>query len=191
MGRLSALSRHLAPPATADAPFERAALSAAELRELSLRGWSRCEADLAQLRYLAAAMAARGEPVDVESLHKEGLSQGVQLLKNGANPYYRNMLLSPHADRDWLLGSCSKRLAAATNPPALRNPDAPVLWGADEWQAMQRRQAEEDIFDWHKVLEQFDREQCALVAATTLGCSLSGLLCDLLSPSTALPMLHS
>lgn len=72
--------------------------------------------------------------------------------------YYRNTLLSPFADRDWLLNSDSQRLAAATNPPCLRNPDAPVQWSMAQWEAMQARQAAEPLFDWDKVMEQFDRE---------------------------------
>lgn len=158
IARLGALSRHLAPSTTTPRALKRAALSASDMRELSLKGWSRCESDFAQLNYLATAVAGRGEAVTVASLHKEGLEQGVNLLKSGENPYYRNMLLSPHADRNWLLSCSSDRLAAATNPPCLHNPDAPVLWGAEQWRAMQQQQSEEAIFDWQKVLQQFDRQ---------------------------------
>ena len=132
-------------------------------------GW-RCEG---QLAYLAEELTGRGEEVTAVSLHEEGLRQGVQLLKTGHNPYYRNTLLSHHADRDWLLGSDSARLAAATNPPCLDNPDAPVLWGPEQWAAMEARQSTEPLFDWDKVVAQFDRAAyerdgyCAFAAIMT------------------------
>ena len=149
--RLGLLRRHLACGGCAAGAL--VGLGPADRAFLDRMGW-RCEG---QLEYLARALAERGEPVDAEGLHEEGLAQGVQLLKNGHNPYYRNALLSPHADRDWLLGSDSARLAAATNPPCLRNPDAPVQWSAEQWEAMRQRQAAEPLFDWAKVVEQFDR----------------------------------
>jgi hypothetical protein len=121
---------------------------------LQRMGW-RCEG---QLAYLADELAARGEEVRAESLNDEGQRQGVRLLKTGNNPYYRNTLLSPHADRDWLLASDSRRLAAAANPPCMRNPNSPVQWSMVQWEAMQARQQIEPLFDWEKVLAQFDRE---------------------------------
>eukprot|EP01052_Picozoa_sp_SAG31_P011123 SAG31_NODE_623_length_13492_cov_62.118196_9_plen_260_part_00 len=133
-------------------------------------GW-RCEG---QLAYLAQELEGRGEKVSAASLHAEGLRQGVQLLKTGHNPYYRNTLLSHHNDRRWLLSCDSARLAAATNPPCLRNPDAPVLWGGEQWAAMEARQAVEPLFHWDKVLQQFDREAYERDGY----CALKGIMTD-------------
>ena len=119
--------------------LERARLTGADYLALGRVGW-RCRG---QLNYLADALGVKGEAVSVESLHAEGQSHGAELLKNGQNPYYRNTLLSPYADRDWLLGSDGTRLSAATNPACLENPEAPVLWTTEHWEAMRRRQVAE------------------------------------------------
>lgn len=163
--RLGALQHHMAAHAAQQQPPPRPpgsgpdgggliiGLGPDEREQLSLAGF-RCGS---QLRYLAGCLAARGERVHGASLRAEGLSQGVSLLKAGHNPYYRNALLSPYSDRQALLASSSPLLSAATNPPCLQNPEAPVLWEQAEWEAMRRRQAAHGLFDWEKVLSQFDR----------------------------------
>ena len=150
-----ALGSAIPPPPSPSVAFARwlESSTSSDHEFLQRMGW-RCDG---QLAYLADELDAKGEVVSAEALHDEGLAQGVRLLKTGHNPYYRNTLLSPFADRDWLLASDSKRLAAATNPPCMLNPNAPAEWTMSQWKAMLAQHEIEPLFNWDKVIDQFDR----------------------------------